>query len=485
MSDAKKVLKNSGIYGIVSILQKSVGFILLPVYAHYLSTTDYGITAVVGSVVSFFSIFYMLSLNGAISRYYFIYKDDEEQLKEFWGTNILFVMLNCLVLTILLILFRKFLIMPFVKGIVFSPYIVLALISITLNPIFSIFQCTLQTEQNGKKYGVNNFSYFMVNLILIICFVVIFKMKAEGVLLAASITDMIFFVYTLIDFVPRVKLTINKKYLKESLTYSLPLLPHSLAGWAMAAVDKIFLNNMKNASAAGVYNIGYQFGNIIYLVTNAVNQAFVPWFFEKMDSGNKGKNMIIKFSEYAIVGYGSLALIISLFGKDVLSIMVTKDFSEGWKVVPLICFAYVFNGIYYFFANPLFYNKKGPKYIPIGTFSSALINILLNYLLVPKYGMIGSSVASLVSMFISSIIVLYISNRIEKVDYNCFKLYGITFLFLIVSMISYINFNLSYMMVLALKFLILLGIYGILSFLYKKEFIYIKRYVVSYVKGKL
>jgi O-antigen/teichoic acid export membrane protein len=469
----KKVLANSGIYTIVSILQKCIGFFLLPVYTSYLLETDYGITGVTTSIVSLLSVFYVLSLNGAISRFYFDYKDNKEKLREFWGTNILFVAINSFALSILLFIFHKYLLMPFVKGISFYPYLAIALVSITLNPIYNIFQSTLQAEQKGKQYGLNNLSYFTINLILTIVFVVGFKFKAMGVLLSLAVTDTIFFIYTLIRFIPTVKLRINKAYLKQSLGYSLPLIPHSLAGWIMGMLDKLFLNNMISTEAAGAYNIGFQFGNIMNILTTAVNQAYVPWFFDKMKHGEEGKKSAVKFAEYAIVVYGLIGMLISLFGQEVTRVMISRkfNFQDGWKIVPLITFAFVFNGIYYFFVNPLFYNKRGTKFVSVGTFFSAIMNSVLNYVLIPKYGTIGSAIASLISMFMASVLILVISTKIEKVGFRYIKIYAITFLFMAISSVCFLNINISFAVFLLVKLLLALIVILFLCILYKKELI--------------
>lgn len=467
----KKLLANSGIYTIVSILQKCIGFFLLPLYTAYLTQKDYGITGVTSSIVSLLSVFYMLSLNGAISRFYFDYRDNKEKLREFWGTNILFVSINSFILSILLFIFHKYLLMPFTKGISFYPYLAIALVSITLNPIYNIFQSTLQAEQNGKQYGLNNISYFTINLILTIVFVVGFKFKAMGVLLSLAVTDTIFFIYTLIRFIPTVKLRINKTYLKQSLWYSLPLIPHSLAGWMMGMLDRVFLNNMKSTEAAGAYNIGFQFGNIMNILTTAVNQAYVPWFFDKMNHGEEGKKSVVNFAEYAIVAYGLIGMLISLFGQEVIKVMVSKrfNFEDGWRVVPLITFAFVFNGIYYFFVNPLFYNKKGTKFVSIGTFFSAIMNSVLNYVLIPKYGTIGSAIASLISMFMASVLILIISTKIEKVGFKYIKIYAITFMFMAISSVCFLNINISFALFLLLKLLMALVVILFLYIVYKKE----------------
>ena len=93
MSSKRNLLKNSGIYSIVQILQKAIGLFLLPVYTNLLSPNDKGITDVVQPLVAFLSIFYTLSLNSAIVRFYVDYKENDKKLKEFWGTCISFIIL--------------------------------------------------------------------------------------------------------------------------------------------------------------------------------------------------------------------------------------------------------------------------------------------------------------------------------------------------------------------------------------------------------
>ena len=166
MSSNKSLLKNSSIYSLVQILQKAIGLFLLPVYTSLLSPSDKGITDVVQPLVTFLSIFYTLALNSAVVRFYVDYKENDKKLKEFWGTCITFVILNSVIITIILIIFKDVLLLPLAKGINFYPYIVLGLVSITFNPIYTIFQSTLQAREESSTYGINNLLYFILNLSL-------------------------------------------------------------------------------------------------------------------------------------------------------------------------------------------------------------------------------------------------------------------------------------------------------------------------------
>lgn len=470
MSSKKNLLKNSGIYSLVQILQKAIGLFLLPVYTSLLSPIDKGITDVVQPLVAFLSIFYTLSLNSAVVRFYVDYKENNKELKEFWGTCISFVILNSFILTIILIIFKDVLLLPIAKGINFYPYIILGLISITFNPIYTIFQSTLQAKEQSAIYGLNNLLYFIINLSLNIFFVVVLRVGALGVLLALAITDTIFFIYTLIKFIPTITMKIKKSYLVQALKYSLPLLPHSLSGWAVSMIDRLFLNGYEGLAVPAIYSTGSQFANIINVITVAVNQAYVPWFFEMMKDKEKNESEIIKIAEYTTIIYCFLAMGMSLFGPEIFKIMVDDAYSEGWKVIPLLSFSFVFNGIYYFYVNPLFYNKKGVKFIAIGTFTGAILNSLLNILLIPKFSMMGSALASLISMMLSCILVYLISKKIEPIRLNILKLFFFVAVFLAISMLSFVIVGFSFWKSILIKSIIILIILLLLMFVYRNDF---------------
>jgi hypothetical protein len=138
---------------------------MVPVLTSYLTTFDYGIVAVVTAINAFLNVFYLLSLNGSLNRFYYEYKDDPLKLKKLFGTIITFVFLFSLFLSAILLIWRNYLIIPFLKDVSFYPYMLIGMVSVLFNPIFTIYQNTLQAKQEGKKFGKNNLLYFTTNLI--------------------------------------------------------------------------------------------------------------------------------------------------------------------------------------------------------------------------------------------------------------------------------------------------------------------------------
>ena len=104
-----RILRNSGLYSFVSFLQKGAAFFLLPVYTAYLTPEDYGTLSVIQALVSFFSIFLLLSLDGAAARFHF-FSVDQYFRARIWGTILLLVLGNSVVLGLILIIFNHWLV---------------------------------------------------------------------------------------------------------------------------------------------------------------------------------------------------------------------------------------------------------------------------------------------------------------------------------------------------------------------------------------
>ena len=436
-----KIAINSSIYSILNLLQKGINFLLIPVLTSYLTTFDYGVVAVVTAVNAFLNVFYLLSLNGSLNRFYYEYKDDKHKVKKLFGTIVSFVFLFSILLSVLLIITHEYLIDPFLNDVSFAPYMLIGMISVLFNPIFTIFQNTLQARQEGKKFGRNNLLYFITNLVFLLISVIVFKMKAKGVLSSLALTNFIFFIYTVIYFRKDITIGIDRIILKESLRYSLPLVPHSLSGVATNIIDRLFINNYLSTSLTGVYNLGNTFGGIIFLLSSGVNQAFVPWFNEQIKFNKYSKIPII--AKLLVFFYCIIALGLSLFGKDVIVFVTPETYHQAWKVIPFIAFAFVFHSVYYFFSTPLFYDikGKGSRVLPVFTISAALVNMVFNYFLIKKYGIVGASIATLVAKFLLVLALRSIYKKFVNIDYsNKFFLF-IPWLYFIPSMLVFYEFT--------------------------------------------
>lgn len=425
-SSIKKVLLNSGIYSVTSILQKAIGFILLPLYTLYLTPDDYGIIGIVNSFTALLTLFYTLSLNGAVQRYYYIYGQDKEKIKSFYGTIIMFVLANSIILTGIIVLFHDFLITPFVEGVSFYPYIFIGVVTVIFNPIYTIYQSLLQTMQKGKKFGVNSLLHFIILVFFNILFIVIFKLGAIGQLFSYLVTGILFGVMSIVSLIRNkvINTKFRLNYLKEALSYSVPLLPHLMSSSIASFISRLFLNNQISVGSAGLFNIASQFMLVIDTLQASVNSAYIPWFYSEMDKDKNERNKIINFADLISKGYLILSIGLSFFIKEVLQIFLPLEYLISWTIIPIMVVAYQFKSIYLFYVNTLFYNTKSTKFIFIASVAGSLVNITISAVFTKKIGLITPAVAILVQWFVTTLIVIAMSKKIEPVKFKLGKMFS-------------------------------------------------------------
>lgn len=472
-----RIVRNSGLYSVVSFLQKGAAFFLLPVYTAYLSPEDYGTLSVIQAIVSFFSIFLLLSLDGAAARFHF-FSEDKYCRTRVWGTILLLVLGNSLILGVILIIFNRWLVEPFAKGIPFYPLIFLALLATILSPLYLFFQRWLQVTQQGGRYVINMLLNFIILTTLNIIALVVFKLGVLGWIYATLITSVIFFLYSLILFVPHVQFRPEKAIMVDAYKYALPLLPHTVSSWFQTMVDRVFLNTFLGPEKTGLYSVGYQFGSVVGIVASSVNQAFSPWFMERVQQNRADLSEVYSFAKFAVTGYCCLACVITLFSPEAIRLMTTATYHTAWKPVAFISYGQVFLGLSLFLSMPLW--LKHTKYVFIVTSISALTSVALNYLLIPGWGMMGAAIASYISLFVSSVCGLYFSLKVESdIIFPWYKMYLNIFLFFLLSLSVFgIEFYFeSGIIKVLIKILIASGILMILGIHYRKQFSHIRHMI--------
>lgn len=419
-SSAKSVLINSGIYSITSILQKAIGFILLPLYTLYLTPEDYGIVGVVNSLTQVLTLLFTFSLNSAVQRYFYRYRENWPQLQSFYGTIMLFIMGNSLFLGGLIILFKDILVEPFVDGIAFFPYIFMGIITVIVNPIYNIYQTLLQTMEQAKAYAINSLLNFAMMVACNILFIVVFQWGATGQLLSYLIPGFTFGLYALISLYQRgiIRFNFQWNYLKEALSYSIPLLPHLMSTQIADFVSRLFLNNQVSTASAGLYTTASQFMLIIDTMQYSVNSAYVPWFYSLMDLGDQHKKKAIQFADVLSRIYLIISLGMSLFIKEVIQIFIADGYLLAWTLVPIILVAYQIRSVYLFYVNTLFYNTKATRYIFIATLSGSLLSVLLTATLTQYLGLLTPAIVLLIQWTVIAIIIYVLSRKIEPVNFK-------------------------------------------------------------------
>lgn len=469
MNDKKKVMENSFLYIMSSLLVKAIGFLLLPIYTFYLTPEHYGIIELVNSFIGVATFIVSFSLYSSAIRYYTDYKGDNHKIKRFYGTLVTFNFLSGLLFTLFGLVFKEILIKFFFEGISFYPIIFIAIITLIFDSLHTMHQSILQGIQSGKKLTIINIIFFFISIVLKLIFIAWFKLGAVGFLYAQLIVYALYSFFIIIDLKKNnmFEFTIDFIILKEALSYSIPIMPHNLSSSIATFMSRIFLNINSTLATVGVYSVASQFGMLIDTIQASVNKAFLPWFYENMNIGDENsKKEVVNLSYLLMKFYSIVYMTIGMFSQEIILFMTNKKYIMAWTTIPLLVMGYSIKSMYYFYVDILFFYKQASKKIFIATLSGSISDVIIAYILIPKLGMYGAAIAFVIARIITVIIVKLFSKKYD-IGYSILKMIRIIVPSLVLMMLglyfSYTRFltnlswyNLIYKMLILFSYLLYL-----------------------------
>lgn len=426
------LFKSSSYYFINSIVMQGLAFLLIPIYTSYLSTDQYGIV----SMMTIFSAILVILLNVGQSNAIIRFSHAENDKNLFISNIVKYSLFVPLVISVLIIIVGDNLFSLIFKNIPFYPYGVITVFLAYFTSFNSIQISYYISRKDNKKYSIFNITRYIVMTFLAIILIVIFKLDAFGRLLAFAVSEAIYFFYSVISLKSYFKNKISTKHLKETLNYGILLVPHLIAGLILSSSDRYMLEFYLGLSDVGLYSLGYKLGTIPLIIATAFDKAWTPTFFENYKKNDSDK-LFSEVAKYFIIILGFITLVTSLFSKEIIFVLAAESYHKAYSIIPLIAVGSFFVGIYFLPSKIFFYQKK-TYILSLMTVIAAIVNIVMNIILIPKFGIIGAATSTLISYLIITTIVFYFSQKRYKIHYQLPKIIISLAVFIILYLMSII-----------------------------------------------
>ena len=453
----KSRLVKSGIWFTVgTFFVQGISFITMPIFTRLLGTTGFGIVTVYTTWLSVFTTLITLGLVATVNN---AKVDFKERYDEFASSILFLATIFASIWLILGFVFKKQI------GTIINLNNILVMFLIIqsfFGFIVDFSNAKLNAEYKYKKYLLISISSAILNTILAIILINNFKSdkyygRIDSLLIVAVIYGIILYVIAM----KKGKKLINFEYWKYALILSIPAIVHLLSGVILQSVDTVMINSMLGPSAAGIYSFAYKIGMIMYIVWLACNKAWVPWFYENMKE--KNYEDIRQKIKYYIMIFSIMGFVLIFISPEIGKIMGTKDFYSGLDYVPLIMVGYYFQFLYSIPANLEFYTKN-TKLLSLGTLIAALTNVVLNYILIPRYGAVAATWTTIIAYIILFLYHYFISLRVFDIRIFTFKPFAYGILSIVSSSVIFFLVKNN----LILRYGILIGTLTILGYQIKK-----------------
>lgn len=442
---------------------KIISILLLPVYTRYFSPEDYGIMSYIDSLIIFVLIFSILSLNSYVLRNYFEQKDITEQ-KKLVGNIFLFISIY----NVLTFFFFSFLLYGLLEildsNINFLPLVFLALIANFFETFSVIPLVLLRINEKAKQFIFYSLSKTVLQILLTLLFVILLDYGIDGKYYSLILANSIFAVIYIKMMLQESILNFNLKQINSALKFSLPLVPGAIAFIILDISDRIILEKYVTLQELGLYSIAYILGFGLNVIINGSYRAFEPVLFKSFSHQNFSEIFIkTKDNFFALVFLAALFFI--LFSQEILRIVATDSYFSASYIVPIIVLAAIAKGIYLLYAV-LAMHGKNTKLIGLAIVFGAMVNLIINLIFIPKYGVLVAAISTVVSFLLIALIIQIISYKYCKLPIvNYLKDYFLLTIFSLLTYILFYKIKIEY----STDWLIIkIGIFIVFSFLIKK-----------------
>jgi O-antigen/teichoic acid export membrane protein len=424
-------------------LNRFLGFLLLPVYTHYFSTSEFGVFSLVSAFWFFAAVFYLYGMETSFQKFYIESIKTGDRSLIFSNTIIQITTTSVIFSCIIYLLSGQ---ISYLLTGTYEHGILIKIVSVLLfvDSLSRFPMIAINAEQRAKIYTFINISGVIVNLLFNILFIVVLRKGIEYIFYAQIISYLYIFAISFASVNKVFKAGIDIQTVKNLTKFAHSFLYYGLFLISLDIVDRFFLSHFYDESTVGVYSACYRIGMVMNLLISGFRTAWIPFFMNMKDKENN-KEIFSKVFSYFVYAGMLLFLIIALFANDLVQIhigsfylILAKDYWSGLVIIPYILLAYFLFGLYTNLNIASYFENK-IRYLIISSGCGFAANILLNILLIPPYGIIGAALSTMASYLVMFIVLYILSQRVFYIKYQWSKVILVVFLALVLYMINSIG----------------------------------------------
>jgi len=432
MAQIGRLAKRSSLYFISNLLVVLAGAISLPLWTRLFTQEQYGLFALFNVTIGFMVVFSKFGMQHAALRFYSDVHNEKSPTdpKTYFSTTVIGATCLSLIVTALVavcaFLFfhgsrnQSFLVLLIPAGAV-------VIVRATTNVLMNI----LRAEQHALLHSILHAARRYGRLVAAVTMVLLLGIEVRnlylgwlisGGLLAALLTARLMRLRRL-SFA-----AFSPSFFRQALVYSFPMIWLELSNSVLTLGDRYVLQYFMGPSAVGTYSVGYNAGSLAQsLLARPLRMAIVPMYlalWAKQGAGATTDFLGKALGYYSMLGI-PLALTLCWYRVDIVTLLASSRYVESAEVLPFVIVGLILHGGYGVFAAGLYIHKK-TKILMSSTLVAATVNIALNIVLIPRYGLLGAALSTLIAYALLAVTIYVRANRLVKVPIDLFLIAKLT-----------------------------------------------------------
>jgi O-antigen/teichoic acid export membrane protein len=420
--ELKRLGAQSAIYGLGGIVSRIVAVFLLPVYTVYLGRVGFGKIETILAGMAVLVILLRMGLSSAFFRFYFDSEDDAHRLlivrTAFWFT---------LAMSTLGLAIGAILAAPLSRALgLDDPWLVRAgFVALWANMNYGQMTAVFRVEERALGFAIASIANVVITIGSTVALVVGAHEGALGAIIGNFLGTFVMYVVLVAYRRNQLGWQFDRGLLRAMNRFGLPLVPAALALWAINFIDRLFINHFKGQAEVGVYSLAVRISSVIIFLMSAFQLAWPAFAYSIRDEGVAKRaysyvlTYLLLLTCWISLGLGVLApWIVDLLAPD-------GSFARSADAVPLLCFATAAYSGYAVLAIGIG-RARQTQFNWVVTGAAALVNVSLNVILIPRYGMMGAAVATFVAFVVLFLGMWLRSRRVYPVPYQWRRIVTLT-----------------------------------------------------------
>ncbi len=412
-------------YTLGNLLIRSVSFLLLPLYSNLISTDEFGRYSLLMAFYTIAAVFYQGGLTSALTKFYLDSENDKQRCKIF-STVVNLILLIGVSLTILAAAFSTDLSNLILGSDKFSGLVLLTVFSLCIDSFVITILQLLKTKELSRKAVSFSAISAVTNLLLNILLVYYLGWGIVGII-AAQLLSALFVLLILIPTVSReYTFIIEAPIVKSILNFSYPLIAAGILSTAVDVIDRFIINYYFGEETTGIYSFSYKIAMVMNVFVISMRTAWTPYSIRLFRAGyyadDYGKVLTKIIAVSSIIFLATSLLAGDLFNFSFNGkYLFNPSYQGGVIIIPIVLIAYGFNALAGFYAIYPFIKGKSSYFFYVDLLA-LIFNLVFNYLLIPKYGIVGAAIATLISYCAGFMFFFSISHKKMQINYQLNKI---------------------------------------------------------------
>ena len=465
----RQFFKDSFLYGLASIIVQGIPILILPVYVRLLPPSDYGAMEIILIFAALINLTVALEINQGFARHYPDAKTTAEK-REYASTALWFTAAAYGLFVLVALMCLRPLTALILHSSGWEKTIGVAIVAMGVNGVHLLLQNQLRWQLKPMAYITASTTYVCLSVAVGIWIIARYHTGVVGIFYGQIMGAVVAGCCAWFMGRDNYGLLFKWSKCKEMLAFSLPLIPASISIIVAAYVDRIAIQNMMTLNDVGIYSVGFRVASIANVVMAGIFFSLTPLIYQHYRKTSTPGELATIFT-YFLCGTLPIIMGMAMFSREILRLFATPPYYSAWVIIPILSVASILSRMY-IFAPGLDIEKKTKK-IALIHIVAAVINAALNILLIPRFGIAGSALATLISATVLLYAYMRASQKLYPIPYPWGKIVKACVAAIFVIILSYyvpVMTNYSDWLTMSGKFLaVIVASILIFRFLFKGE----------------